>query len=167
MILAIRTNPFLTHRAHSNLVILMWCGLKKDRNLDFHESVIAQFNINSIRNMFHSLSEQIQGNVDMLMICETKINNSFPNGQFQIKGFNAQFHWRSWWGAFGAVAPPSRKRFPTLKKHKNELFCFFVLTFVRLKKNVTTWSFCWKISIGAAKTTHNESFKNNDCSIAI
>ena len=90
MILAIRTNPFLTHRAHSNLVIL-----KKDRNLDFHKSVIAQFNINSIRNMFHSRSEQTQGNADMLMICETKIDNSFPNGQFQIKSFNAQFHWRN------------------------------------------------------------------------
>ena len=27
----------------------------------------------------------------MLMICETKIDNSFPNGQFQIKIFNTPF----------------------------------------------------------------------------
>ena len=41
-------------------------------------------NINSVRNKFALLCEQIQQNVDMLMICETKIDYSFANVQFQI-----------------------------------------------------------------------------------
>ena len=47
--------------------------------------------INLLRNRFDFLSEQLQGNVDMLMICETKINDSFPIGQFQIKVFSTPF----------------------------------------------------------------------------
>lgn len=37
-----------------------------------------------MRNKFALLCEQIQQNVDMLMICETKIDYSFANVQFQI-----------------------------------------------------------------------------------
>ena len=42
-------------------------------------------NINSIRNKFGK--EKIKGNVDVLMISETKINDSFPVGQFLIERF--------------------------------------------------------------------------------
>ena len=43
--------------------------------------------INSIWNKFELLSDQIKGNVDVLMISETKIDDSFPVGQFLIEGF--------------------------------------------------------------------------------
>ena len=45
-------------------------------------------NINSIRNKFDFLVDKIKGNVNMMMISETKLDNTFPNGQFLIDGFN-------------------------------------------------------------------------------
>ena len=44
-------------------------------------------NINSIRNKFELFSEHTKGNIDVLMISETKIDDSFPVGQFLIEGF--------------------------------------------------------------------------------
>ena len=46
--------------------------------------ILGHLNINSLRNKFESLQEQIIGNVDILLISETKLDNSFPNGQFLI-----------------------------------------------------------------------------------
>ena len=51
--------------------------------------IIGHLNINSLRNKFESLQEQINGNVDNLLISGTKLENSFPNGQFLIKGYSA------------------------------------------------------------------------------
>ena len=31
--------------------------------------------------------DKIKGNVDIMMISETKLDNTFPNGQFLIDGF--------------------------------------------------------------------------------
>ena len=59
-------------------------SLRKD-NLD--KLIFAHLNINSIRNKFELPSEQIKGYVDVLMISETKIDDSFPVGQFLIEGF--------------------------------------------------------------------------------
>ena len=54
-------------------------------NLD--EFIFIRLNINFIRNTFELFSEQIKGNVDVLMISETKIDNNFPVGQFLKEGF--------------------------------------------------------------------------------
>ena len=53
--------------------------------------IIGQLNINPLRNIFESLPEQINGNVDILLILETKLDNSFPNGQFLIKRYSAPY----------------------------------------------------------------------------
>ena len=47
--------------------------------------VIAHFNINSLRNKFENLVDQITGNVEILMVWETKFGDSFPMGQFLKK----------------------------------------------------------------------------------
>ena len=57
------------------------------QDLDVHRLVVVHINTNSVRNKFDLLSEQIPRNVDMLMICETKTEDSFPNVQFQILPF--------------------------------------------------------------------------------
>ena len=44
-------------------------------------------NINSIRNKFDLLVDQIKGNVDIMVISETKLDESFPNGWFKIPGY--------------------------------------------------------------------------------
>ena len=61
--------------------------LFKDKDDLFNELIFAHFNINSIRNKFGLLSEQIKCNVDVLTISETKINDIFPVGQFLIERF--------------------------------------------------------------------------------
>ena len=48
--------------------------LKSLRKNDLNKLIFAHLNINSIRNKFELLSEQIKGNVDLPMISETKID---------------------------------------------------------------------------------------------
>ena len=40
--------------------------------------------MNSIRNKFESVQEIIQNTFDIFLVCETKIDSSFPNQQFCI-----------------------------------------------------------------------------------
>ena len=47
-----------------------------------HRIIIAQINTNSIRNKFKALVNGVRGNVDILMISETNIDDSFPVTQF-------------------------------------------------------------------------------------
>ena len=53
--------------------------------------IIGHLNIDSLKNKFESLQEQINGNVDILLILEAKLDDSFPNGQFLIKGYSAPY----------------------------------------------------------------------------
>ena len=52
---------------------------------------IAHINVNSIRNKLDLLSDQVKGNVDILIISEIKIDESIPVYQFEIDGFNTPF----------------------------------------------------------------------------
>ena len=49
--------------------------------------VIGHRNINSIREKFDSLIEINTGNIDIIMILKTKLDESFPKDQFLIKSF--------------------------------------------------------------------------------
>ena len=51
--------------------------------------MFGHLNINSLKNKFDLLSKQVKGSVDILM--ETKLNDSFPEGQFLIEGFHSPF----------------------------------------------------------------------------
>ena len=67
-------------------------SLKNIRLRNMKRTMTGHFNINSLRNKFESLQEQINdGNVDILLISETKLDNSFPNGHFLIKGYSAPY----------------------------------------------------------------------------
>ena len=50
--------------------------------------IIATLNINSIPNKFDELKMVISGNIDVLVLTETKLDDSFPTGQFCIEGFS-------------------------------------------------------------------------------
>ena len=52
--------------------------LKKLRIKNLNRVIISQININSIRNKIELLSEAVLGNIDILMVSETKIDMSFP-----------------------------------------------------------------------------------------
>jgi exonuclease III len=53
--------------------------------------ILGHLNINSLRNKKDLLSEQIKGNVDILLLSETKLDKSFPETQFLIEGFTPPF----------------------------------------------------------------------------
>ena len=48
-------------------------------------------NINSLRTKFNFLCEQIKGSIDIFMVSESKLDDSFPHGQFLIDGFHTPF----------------------------------------------------------------------------
>ena len=49
--------------------------------------IVGQLNINSLRNDFFSVKELLSHNLDLLIINETKLDDSFPNAQFQINDY--------------------------------------------------------------------------------
>ena len=53
--------------------------------------IFAHININSIRNKLSQLTNDIHGKIDILMISETKIDNSFPKSEFIIPGFHEPY----------------------------------------------------------------------------
>ena len=53
--------------------------------------VIGQLNVNSLRNKFYALLELIPGNVDILVITETKLDDTFPEKQFLIAGYKKPY----------------------------------------------------------------------------
>ena len=61
------------------------------RTSNLNKLVAAHLNINSLRLKFDSLAQKITGNVDILMISETKLDNSFPEGQFLIEGYSKPY----------------------------------------------------------------------------
>ena len=48
-------------------------------------------NINSVRNKFDLLTEKVAGNIDVLMIRERKIDESFPVGNFLLPEFSVPY----------------------------------------------------------------------------
>ena len=67
--------------------------LKEVRKTFSKKIIVAHININSIRNKFEMLCEFINGNVDILLISETKIDESFPTYQFSISVFSSPFRY--------------------------------------------------------------------------
>ena len=58
--------------------------LKKIRSKQPKNLFFGLLNLNSIRNKFESVQEIIQNTFDIFLVCETKIDFSFPNQQFCI-----------------------------------------------------------------------------------
>ena len=52
--------------------------LKSLRTSNPDKFVLACLNINFIKSKFEMLSDQIKGNMDVLLVSETKIDHSFP-----------------------------------------------------------------------------------------
>ena len=65
--------------------------LRNVRISNINRLIFGHLNINSLRNKFNLLCEQIKGSIDIFMISETKLDDSFPQGQFLIDGFHSPF----------------------------------------------------------------------------
>ena len=62
--------------------------LETIRSDNANKLIFAHLNINSIKNKFEFLATQVQGKINIFMISETKIDESFPKGNFLIEGFS-------------------------------------------------------------------------------
>ena len=61
-------------------------GSLKLRNVN--RLIFVQININSIRNKFELLFSLVSNNIDVLLISEMKIDNTFPVSQFSVPGYS-------------------------------------------------------------------------------
>ena len=53
--------------------------------------IVGYININSIRNKFSDFSIMIKDLLDIIIIAETKLDDTFPKGQFLIEGFKQPY----------------------------------------------------------------------------
>ena len=77
-------------RLYDNVVSVR--GLKEICIKNLNRTVLAHLNKNSLGNKFDILADQVTGNVDVMVISETKIDDSFPGSQFKIPGYSSPFH---------------------------------------------------------------------------
>ena len=62
--------------------------LQNMRQKNTDQIIIGHLNINSIRNKIHTLADIVSNKIDILLISETKIDDTFPNAQFLINSFS-------------------------------------------------------------------------------
>ena len=65
--------------------------LKHLRNENPFRVIIGHININSIRNKFEPLVKYVGNNLDILMVSETKIDDTSPESQFLMEGFSTPY----------------------------------------------------------------------------
>ena len=66
-------------------------ALKDIHISNMNKLIFGHLNINSIRNKLDLLSEQVKGSIDIRMVSETKLDDSFPEVQFLMEGFHSPF----------------------------------------------------------------------------
>ena len=66
-------------------------AFKDIRISNMNKLIFGYLNINSLRNKFDLFSEQVKGSIDILMVSETELDDSFPEAQFLIEGFHSPF----------------------------------------------------------------------------
>ena len=62
-------------------------SIRDVHNRNLKRIILGHLNINSIRNKFGLLVDQIKGKIDIMVISEIKLDESFPNGQFETQGY--------------------------------------------------------------------------------
>ena len=65
--------------------------LKSIRISNINRLTIGQLNINSLRNKIEALKLIMIGNIDILIITESKLDDTFPKQQFWIDGYSPPF----------------------------------------------------------------------------
>ena len=66
-------------------------GQQTIRKDNLNKLIFAHLNINSIWKTFDYLADIIKDNIDMLIISETNVDDSFPDGQIFLGGFGTPF----------------------------------------------------------------------------
>ena len=74
-----------------NTLYNLTSSLKALKTKNSKRLVFGNLNINTINNKFEQLKYIIKNNIDVLIVTETKLDSSFPSGQFLIDGFAKPF----------------------------------------------------------------------------
>ena len=67
---------------------------KSGKNRSYFQYIlglVGQLSINSIRNKFGALCSIFHQKIDILLISETKIDNTFPLAQFRVAGYSTPY----------------------------------------------------------------------------
>ena len=80
-----------SQNASSNNNISFENSLECIRYKNVNKLIIGNININSISNKIDQLKVVVQGNLDILVVTETKIDESFPSEQLSINGFSKPY----------------------------------------------------------------------------
>ena len=56
-----------------------------------HNVIVGLLNVNSIASKFDAIKAIILGSIDVMVFCETKLDDSYPTAQFVIDGFKKPF----------------------------------------------------------------------------
>ena len=67
------------------------CTLNVIRKNNLNKLIFAHVNNNSVRNKFNMLASQVKGSADVVMISETKQDDTFSVDQFVLEGFSKPF----------------------------------------------------------------------------
>ena len=62
-------------------------GLKVMKGNSSNKIVVGHLKINSLRNKFEALQYIINRNLDIILLSEAKLDDSFPSAQFMLKNF--------------------------------------------------------------------------------
>ena len=68
-------------------------GLKKIKIQSPDTLILGHLKINLVRNKFEALTYIIDNNIDLLLISEAKLDDSFPIAQFQMKSFSVPYRY--------------------------------------------------------------------------
>ena len=66
-------------------------GLKVMKENSPNKIIVGHLNINSLRNKFEALQFIINRNLDIILLSETKLDDSFPSAQFMLKNFGISY----------------------------------------------------------------------------
>ena len=115
--------------------------------------VKGHLNINSIKNKFDFLAHQVKGDIDILVISETKLDESFPSSQFFLDGYRAPFHFdRN--GNDGGISLYIRDDIPSARLKTRKTRKFFSEIF---KSEVLIFAIGQNRKLGNKKTRNNIS----------
>lgn len=100
--------------------------------------MIAHININSIINKTDLLAEGVKGNIDILIISETKINDTFPTSHFITSGFVSPFTFELTYNG-GGIFKYIRKDIPSKLLKTPYIFDHTECLTMEIKLRKTKW----------------------------
>ena len=66
-------------------------GLKKIQENSANKLIVGHLNIDSIRNKLEFFEDVINGNLDIVLLLETKLNDSFPSGHIDLRRYGLPY----------------------------------------------------------------------------